>query len=80
MRQPPRGVSPALGGACLITSLLGVLAATMRGTGSPDVRLFADSAVPSLPDVSGRWRDAMLRDFHDARERHGRMIDYSEIP
>ena len=52
----------------------------MRGTGSPDVRLFADSSVPSLPDVSGRWRNAMLRHFHDARERRRRMLDYSEIP
>jgi hypothetical protein len=80
MAQPPRDVSPAPGGACLITSLLGVLAATMRGTGSPGVRLFSDSVVPSLLDVFERWRQAMLHHFHDARERHGRMLDYSEIP
>ena len=43
------------------SSRIGVLAATVQGAESPDVRFFADSRYQSRPTCRDRWRVAMLR-------------------
>ena len=54
-----------------ITSLLGVLKATMRRAGGSRVKFWADSRYRSCTDVARRERPPMIANFHDARVDHG---------
>jgi hypothetical protein len=79
-RSMTRSMAPSLreapgpGGAIVITSLLAVLEATMRGAGCSHVTFSTDSSYHSGSTLSGPRRRTTIPDFHPARAGISPMI------